>query len=402
MEQLYSHQRRFYPYLFGGALWFAWLLSLFLGGNNVDMAGQVVGTDYLMFYTAGQTLADGATEDLYDFVAQSERQQAIIGPALEDFFAYINLPFLAWLYVPFSAVPYVWSFVLWSLLGLLILWLCLKGLGKGDAWPLALTFVPVFSTISFGQNAFLSLGLLTAVYLLWRKDQKVAAGLVLALLVYKPQLVLGVGFLWLLNWRQDWKALVAFWAGEVGLIALTATVMPEALAAYAVLTQETLPVLASLEQFPVWHMHHIRGFWQLLFPSLVADGLWLFGNLMALWLFWRLWRGGNHDVEGVRLEARPFWFAWAILITLWTTPHAMVYDWSLLLIPAVLLWEWDGGFRPLLRRLMIVGWLVYLISGPLTAGQLAILPVAVQISPLFFAWALWSLWQQSQSCSLVR
>ena len=392
MDRYYTHQRRFYPYLFGGALWLAWLLSLLLGSGRVDLAGQVVGTDYLMFYTAGSTLADGAQVELYDFEAQSMRQQEIIGPELQDFFAYINLPFLAWVYVPFAAVPYVWSFVLWSVLGLTLLWGALRLLGNGAVFPLALTFVPVFSAISFGQNSFVSLFLLTAVYALWVRDKRLLAGFVLALLLYKPQLVLGVGFLWLLQGRRDWLALVGFGLGALGLAGVMGGLMPDAAVAYFDFSREVLPTLADLDQFPLWHMHHMRGFWQLLLPSLVADGLWLLGSLVGVWLFWQMWRQFGARV----VDERPFLFACAVLLTLWTTPHAMVYDWVLLLIPALLLWQTRPSWRPLLRRLFIYGWVAYLVSGPLTAGMLAFLPVAVQVSVLFYLFALWSLWQRNK------
>ena len=389
MDRFYTYQRRLYPYFFGGALWFAWLISLFFGSGNVDLAGQVIGTDYLMFYTAGSTLADGAQVELYDFAAQEARQLAIIGPELKDFFAYINLPFLAWIYVPFASIPYVWSFIVWSLSGVFLLWVSLKLLGNAAVLPLALTFVPVFSNVSFGQNAFVSLTLLAIVYALWTSDKRWAAGFVLAMLLYKPQLVLGVGFLWVLNWRKDWQALGGFTAGALLIVGLMAGVMPDAASAYFVFSQETLPNLAELEQFPIWHMHHPRGFLQLLLPATAADILWIGFSLVGVWFFWRSYQQVEWDVE-----QQPFWFAAAVLLTLWTTPHAMIYDWSLLLIPAILLWQVRPEWHQLLRRIFIWGWLAYMFSGPLTAGQLAILPVAVQISVIFYAWALWSLYQR--------
>lgn len=392
--RFYTSQRRNYPYFFGAAIWLAWLIGVLLGPGNFDLGGQVVGTDYLMFYTAGQTLADGQQVDLYDFEAQSTRQEEIIGPELEDFFAYINFPFLAWLYVPFAAVPYVWSFVLWSLLGLFLLWSSLKLLGNGAVLPLALTFVPVFTNFSFGQNAFVSLFLLSAVYALWKQDRRYLAGILLAFLLYKPQLVMGVGLLWLLNIRHDWQALVGFGIGTGLVGGILFGIMPDATSAYFVFAQEVLPKLADIGEFPVWHMHHPRGFWQLLFPSAVADGLWIIGNLIGIYFFWSLWRSaGGTETK----ESKSFWFAAAVLLTLWTTPHAMVYDWTLLLIPALLLWQARPQWHNQLLRLLIWGWLAYMFSTPLTAGQLAISPVAVQVSVIFFAFAVWSLFTRAKA-----
>ena len=392
--RFYTGQRRIYPYIFGAAIWLAWLIGVLLGPGNFDLGGKVIGTDYLMFYTAGQTLADGQQVDLYDFEAQSARQEQIIGPELEDFFAYINFPFLAWLYVPFASLSYVWSFVLWSIMGLLLLWLSLRFLGNSAILPLALTFVPVFTNFSFGQNAFVSLFLLSAVYSLWKQDKRLLAGILLAFLLYKPQLVMGVGLLWLLNIRKDWQSLAGFAIGTGIVATIMFLFMPDATAAYFVFAQETLPKLAELGEFPIWHMHHPRGFWQLLLPATVADILWIVGNLFGIYCFWRLWQAAG---QAETQNDKPYWFAAAVLLTLWTTPHAMIYDWSLLLIPAVLLWHARPQWHNQLLRLFIWGWLAYMFSTALTAGMLAISTIAVQVSVIFFAFACWSLFTLSKT-----
>ncbi|MBW6504442.1 hypothetical protein K0B90_09235 [bacterium] len=73
-------------------------------------------------------------------------------------------------------------------------------------------------------------------------------------------------------------------------------------------------------------------------------------------------------------------FAGAICLTLWITPHAMIYDWSILLIPAVLFWEKRPDCRGLWKVLFALIWAATFFSGPLTLAQLKILPFAVQVS----------------------
>ena len=70
----------------------------------------------------------------------------------------------------------------------------------------------------------------------------------------------------------------------------------------------------------------------------------------------------------------------AICFTIFITPHAMIYDWVLLLIPAVLLWQAYPELKQYLKVVFAGIWLVSLLSGPLTFLQLKFLPVAVQIS----------------------
>ena len=75
-----------------------------------------------------------------------------------------------------------------------------------------------------------------------------------------------------------------------------------------------------------------------------------------------------------------FAFSAAVLLTLWISPYAMVYDWSILLIPATLLWRHVPTDQPRWRVLFAAVWLVSLVSGPLVRGQLAVVPIAVQVS----------------------
>jgi hypothetical protein len=77
-------------------------------------------------------------------------------------------------------------------------------------------------------------------------------------------------------------------------------------------------------------------------------------------------------------------FAGAICATLWISPHAMIYDWAILLAPAVLLWEALPAQRAEWQWLYALIWLVTFVGGPLTLAQLRWLPGALQISvPVF-------------------
>jgi hypothetical protein len=77
-------------------------------------------------------------------------------------------------------------------------------------------------------------------------------------------------------------------------------------------------------------------------------------------------------------------FAAAIGFTLLITPHAMIYDWSLLLIPAIILWNSLNVSKILLLPVFTLMWIGSFISGPLAYLQLKYLPIAFQISvPIF-------------------
>jgi hypothetical protein len=366
-----------YAWLSGGVLWFAWFLSFLFGAGKFDLAGQVIGTDYVQFYAAGSTVQRGEGARLYDFEYQKKLEQEIVGKTFDGHHAFITPPFFAWLFVPLSLLPYTWSFALWSLLGLVCLWLSLHWAGAAQTGPWfgwTLTWFPVFACISFGQNSLLSLGILSLTCLLWCRERRWLAGLVCSLVLYKPQLALGVGFLWLLEWRRDWKALAGLAVGAVLLAGLSFGLLPESSRMYLELSRKVLPGILRQEGFPLWHAHTPRAFWLLLMPGLPALGeaLALLTTATGIVVFILFWR---------KLRFEPaLLFAGAICLTLWITPHAMVYDWTILLIPAVLFWEKRPDCRGLWKVLFALIWVATFLSGPLTLAQSKILPFAVQVS----------------------
>ncbi|HDQ34974.1 MAG TPA: DUF2029 domain-containing protein [Chloroflexi bacterium] len=358
-----NRRRLRYAWLAGGLLWGAWLLSLFLGPGYLDLAGQPVGADYLQFYAAGRTLLLGDGGRLYDIAYQSQVQQAIIGDGLTAYHAFITPPFLAWLFVPFALLSYGLSFALWSLLGGVALWLSLRWLSQTQSdvyFRWAWTWLPVFTAVSYGQNSLLSLLLLTATYRLWRDERPWLAGLVCSGLVYKPQLTLGIGLLWLLGWRKNWRALLGFGMGSLTLAALSFAFLPEASWAYVAFARNVMPILPSWAQFPLWHLHTVRGFWQLLLPTQPAwaDVLSVVVGAVGVVGFLHFWRRERQNC--------PLLFAGAVGLTFWVTPHAMIYDWVLLLIPAVLLWEACTAPRDFLRPLYALVWVACFLGDPLT------------------------------------
>ena len=376
-------RRMKYAWVAGGALWFAWLISCILGPGNLDLAGQVVGTDYITIYASGVALRQGQSASLYNFDYQFQLEQSIAGPEMTTFNAFITPPFLAWLFVPFSVLPYTWSFVTWSLLSVLFLWVSLKLLSTEKpikAFIYSLTWFPIFATISFGENSLLSLFILCLTYWCWRKEKYLLAGLVCSLLLYKPQLILGVGLLWLLEWRRSWRALMGLVFGGFILFGLSIWFLPDASRAYLELARSTIPDMIYQEQFPLWHLHSLRGFWILLFPGqkLLVEGLSVLLAVAGIVVYILFWRRNRKEPDLL--------FAGAICLTIWITPHAMIYDWSILLIPAIILWQARPGLRELWKPLFALIWIVTFLSGILTYAQLNILPRAIQLSIPFLFW----------------
>jgi hypothetical protein len=377
IHRFLTPKRRKYPLIAGTALWLTWLVSISFGEGIFDLADQIIGTDYIQFYSAGLTLRLGDVDQLYNFDYQKQLQESIAGTTLDSIHAFITPPFLAWLYLPFSAFPYTISFLLWSAFSLTALWLSFSWLGfekPARKYLWALSWFPLFASISFGQNSLLSLAILSLTYLFWNSNKKLAAGVVISLLLYKPQLMLGVSLLWLLEWRRDWKALLGLGIGCGVITSLSIWLLPEASQDYLIISRTILPKLLSTEGFPLWHAHTLRAFILLMFPGQVnlSNFFWILLSIIAVFAFIRFWR--------VYRENRTLLYAGAICLTILITPHAMIYDWVLLLIPAVLIWENKPELQKELVAIFALIWIVAIISGSLTYFQYVWISHAIQIS----------------------
>lgn len=378
-----------YPWYIGLALWLGWLLSIIIGssgGNNTDRFGQLIGTDFAAFYTAGEIVKGGQSARLYEPALAIEIQNRLYGFEAQNFNPYLNPPFYAWIFVPFSMLPYPISPLLWMGLNLVFLFLAIKILGINKPWHvflLALTWIPAWSAISFGQNTFLSVLLLSLAFYFWHQKKYLAAGLISGLLLYKPQLLIGIIFIWILDWKHSWRSLLGCLVTGLFLLGSSYMWMPEATKEYFTYAQKISSGLMTHPAFPIWNAHGIFTFWLGIFPSQPLFGKIMYGITAAfgLLLFVKFYLSKN--------LTDPIKFGSAVLLTVWTTPYLMVYDWAILLIPAILFWQEKEEHQKDWKVIFSILWVVMLISGPLTALQWHYLDRAIQISLPILAFAIY-------------
>ncbi|MDJ0954884.1 MAG: glycosyltransferase family 87 protein [Acidimicrobiia bacterium] len=187
-----------------------------------------LGGDFPAFYGAGKIAAAGDWDDLYS----AERQQREQAGLIDDVGGYLYFsypPFVAGAYAPLAELEYRWSFLVHTLVMLLalvgavwLLWPWLRRLGWPPAALLvaALAFYPILRAVPGGQNTTLSLFLLAAATRLDHDERPMAAGVALALLLYKPQF--GVVAVPLLLVARRWRVLGGWGLGAAGLYALSA------------------------------------------------------------------------------------------------------------------------------------------------------------------------------------
>jgi hypothetical protein len=74
-------------------------------------------------------------------------------------------------------------------------------------------------------------------------------------------------------------------------------------------------------------------------------------------------------------------FPAAVFLSLWASPHALVYEWALLVAAAVVVWERFPDRRDAWVCLFALAWVALAISTPLAKSQIAAgWPVAVQVA----------------------
>ena len=95
LSMFLNPKRMKYAWLIGGAVWFAWFVSISFGTSNYDLAGQPLGGDYIDFHAAGVTINRGESDLLYDFDYQRLLQLEILGGELSgpnEYYALITPP----------------------------------------------------------------------------------------------------------------------------------------------------------------------------------------------------------------------------------------------------------------------------------------------------------------------
>ena len=292
--------------------------------------------DFFSFWTGARLVLEGHGAAAY------QTQPSGYGPLMP--LAYPP-PFLLWI-APFGLVGFGFAFALWSLLtGSLYV------IAAGVPRRAALACPPAVANAMVGQNGFLT----AAIFLFgfsFLDRRPWVAGLILGLLVIKPQLVLLVPIALIAG--RHWKALAGAAVSATSLIAV-------AFVAFGIeVYQRFAEVL-------------------LRYSSLLQQGRWPWNELASSYAFVR-WSGAGHGVAlaihiGIALTAAAIaWAAWRkdwackipmlATATLLISPYLFTYDAVLLASPLAWLvsrrpgWAmavWCLALVPLLRNVGYLG-----------------------------------------------
>jgi alpha-1,2-mannosyltransferase len=180
--------------------------------------------DFISFWTVGQLALEGHAADAYREMPHFFKELALHGDTTQLYFAFFYPPFLILLCAGLALLPYFVALCLWlgstfiayaaALRGLLP-----KSLGKGaNLWVLFLGYPAVMVNTGFGQNGFLSAGLLGGAAI-WLDRRPELAGVCLGCLSYKPQL--GIVIPLALIVARRWRVFAVASVTVVGLVAVS-------------------------------------------------------------------------------------------------------------------------------------------------------------------------------------
>ena len=320
------------------------------GKGLLDRFGQVKGTDFIQFYVAGQLVAAGRGAELYRFVPRSSFQvqfaaeaQVLGGQLANPNFAFVVPPFFALLLVPFSRLPYLGALGAWIGFNVVLLVATLRilepyvALLRGrDRWLVylaAAAFFPFLESQFDGQNGVISLfswGRSTSAS---RRERDTLAGLALAGILFKPQLVVTLALAMLLARR--WRVLLGLASGGLVLVGVSwLLVGPTGMRDYLSLSA-TMPGWIYLPGWRVWNMHSWQSFFVLLFPNpLVSRTLTALFSLGTLGVGGR-WRAfgrgvvspGENRIYSTHPPSSPSPYSAPSGLV---SPHVFAYDLTLL------------------------------------------------------------------------
>lgn len=303
-------------------------IGLLIGFVRNAVADGKFGIDFGVFYTGGSLISSDGFAAAYDTERFTEALATDLFPSLAGTTIvshFISTPTFGWFAQALSWLPFGPALAVWLLAGVCALIWSVRLLRLPMWVVLALVASPAmtFNTI-LGQTGPFVLLLFAWLHLAVVEDRRVRAGAFAGLLILKPPLALGYGLVWLVQAKRYRKSMVT--AAAVGLVLSLPTLvggvrpwrlfidaMGERADAEGGWSQQSQSVTEFLKQLAPQS------------PSLVTVIFWAVGLVVALAVVIAGNRRFGHDVEAMS--------AVAVVATVVGSPHLLVYDTFILLIP---------------------------------------------------------------------
>jgi hypothetical protein len=373
-------------------LWSVYLWNMATPGL-LDRVGNLKGTDFLHFYTLGSLALTHRGADLYNMKAQSQLAAERVPAAAGIRYLPLYPPQVSIFFAPFARLSYPRALTLWLTLSSLIYGVCCYALWR--ACPnlhkhkltvviLALAFPAFWHLVAWGQTSALALACFTVGFLALRAKREFLAGLALGCLIFKPQLALAAGLVFVIT--LNWKVIA-------GVLLSAATQLTAGWLYYGpgplrdwMHTMLNVPSLLPLLEPRPFQTHSLRTFWTMLVSWPAASlALYLITALLISALTAACWRSRLSLSLSMRYSA-------LLLATVLLAPHLTVYDLVILASAFLLLSDWivaqPGHSATLPFKLLLYLAFVLPLLGPLAHWTHFQLSVPVMAALLYGIWNL--------------
>ena len=191
------------------AIGISFIIAVFGGENASTLTGRL-GGDYPAFYGAGRIIAEGDWEKLYSPTRQLEIQTDLFPNEKTGFLPFSYPPFVALSYYPLSLLSYRISYIIHSLLMVSAIFLAIQLIRPLNslidrynlsALAVSLSFYPLFRAIGGGQNTAIILLIIVVSWRIALAQREWFAGIILGLLLFKPQFAIPLIGLFVLSGR---------------------------------------------------------------------------------------------------------------------------------------------------------------------------------------------------------
>ena len=303
---------------------------------------QIMGgkNDFPVFYSNAQMVHEGQASRLYDVEAENSFVRRVSDG---DRAPNNHLPYELLIFLPFARLRFGAAYMLWTLLGLAML----GGVAQltRNIWPAEsrfgpiflaiLAFFPVWYCLLQGQDSILLLFLFALSFWLWRQRREDAAGFVLALGLFRPQLVLPFVLVTFLGGK--WRFVRGFVPGAALVSLLSLQVVGiHGMTDYARIlmlqgTQGSARTLAEQWQVRPGLMPTLRGLLWIVLPSSATTRIRSL-LLLSVTLAALLWTARR--MRSARDEATfNLIFALAVTVVTLVSFHSFIHDFSLMILP---------------------------------------------------------------------
>lgn len=330
--------------------------------TEVDTAGTgLIGSDYRTFVTAGEQAAERDATGLYGDSVYDRVDTA----------TYLYAPWFAVMIIPAGALDLQVGYWAWMIAGLLLacaaLWTLSRRVGL-VFFVIAALSAPGLQTFYYGQTVFFMMGMAALTLIGAQHERHTMAGLSLSLMALKPQLVLGVGLVWLRRCRDP---LVRAAIASIALMLVAVVIVP------GVLRHWVRAVVEFDTTFSAWEVNVSSAVEFALGET--AGGTLMRVAVAIAGFAWLLSVVARRGWEPVPLLFAGFGMAISF------GPHALTYS-TLIVVPFLaVMWEQRYVDRTALT-LFGLGALALVSLGPiLTVIQVDQIGRAIALGPIAFA-----------------